>query len=71
LIGKDTFFCNISLLTNLRFRVEGANPENLWFNAVRALAVENGPLDQFKAALEQLVSKMAPRDGLRKVGEIL
>ena len=59
-----------SLLTNLRFRVEGANPEDPWFKAVRALTVENGPLDQFKAALEQLASKVAPISGLRKVGEI-
>lgn len=47
-----------NLLTNLRFRLEEGHDHQLWFNAVQALAVENGPLDQFKQALETLQAKM-------------
>jgi hypothetical protein len=36
-----------NLLINLRFRLdEGQYTHEPWFNAVRALAVQNGPLDQ-------------------------
>ncbi|KAH7382754.1 ankyrin repeat-containing domain protein [Phaeosphaeria sp. MPI-PUGE-AT-0046c] len=47
-----------SLLTNLRFRLEDEDVENPWFVAIRALAVENGPFDQFKEALELLQDRM-------------
>ena len=47
-----------SLLTILRFRLEGANAHSPWYITIRALAIENGPLDQFKQALELLQSKM-------------
>lgn len=47
-----------SLLIALRFRLEEGKSSTPWYTAVRALAVENGPLDQFKQALEQLLTKM-------------
>ncbi|KAH8710036.1 ankyrin repeat domain-containing protein [Phaeosphaeriaceae sp. PMI808] len=47
-----------NLLTNLRFRLEEGHAHQPWFNAVQALAVKNGPLDQFKQALESLQAKM-------------
>jgi hypothetical protein len=47
-----------NLLTHLRFRLEDGHAHQLWYNAVRALAVKNGPLDQFKQALETLQAKM-------------
>jgi hypothetical protein len=51
--------CNLqNLLTNLRYRLEQARAGDPWFTAVRALNVENGPLDQYKQALEQLRSKV-------------
>lgn len=74
---KDRAKCDIevsnisSLLTSLRYRLEGATSQDPWFIAVRALSVENGPLDQYKAALEQLMSKLAPADGLKRVGKAL
>ncbi|MCJ1468876.1 hypothetical protein MMC07_007506 [Pseudocyphellaria aurata] len=40
----------------------------LWYDAVQTLGVENGPLDQFKEALEQLRKKMT---GGSKVGGAL
>jgi uncharacterized protein YgfB (UPF0149 family) len=60
-----------SLLLNLRFRLEGGNAETSWNTAVRALAVENGPLDQFKQALELLQNKMTDGGRLKKAGEAL
>ncbi|KAI9792977.1 MAG: hypothetical protein M1816_001299 [Peltula sp. TS41687] len=75
--SKDRAKCAIeasnvySLLTNLRYRLEGATSEDPWFIAVRGLSIENGPLDQYKAALEQLMSKLAPADKLRRMGEAL
>jgi hypothetical protein len=47
-----------SLLLNLRFRLEEGSADRLWYTAIRALAVENGPLDQFKQALETLQTTM-------------
>jgi hypothetical protein len=49
-----------TLLTNLRFRVEGARSDGAWFTHVRALAVRNGPLDQFKDVLENIVEHISP-----------
>jgi hypothetical protein len=60
-----------SLLTNLRFRLEERHGHQSWFTAVQALDVENGPLDQFKQALETLQAKMTDGGRLKKVGEAL
>lgn len=60
-----------SLLLNLRFRLEEGSADTPWYTAVRALAVENGPLDQFKQALETLQTKMTDRGRLKKAGEAL
>lgn len=57
-----------SLLTNLRFRLEEENGETPWFVATRALAVENGPLDQFKDTLELLQDRMA--GGRGRLGQL-
>jgi hypothetical protein len=74
--SKDRAQCAIeasnlhSLLLNLRFRLEEGGSE-LWCTAVRALAVENGPLDQFKQALEMLATKMTEGGRLKKASEAL
>lgn len=60
-----------SLLLNLRFRLEGGDASQPWYVAVRALAVENGPLDQFKQALETLQVRMTDGGRLKKAGEAL
>jgi hypothetical protein len=61
--------CN--LLTNLRFHLDDANKGDRWFTNVRALAVENGPLDQYKQALEQLLSRVTRQDGMARVKQQL
>lgn len=60
-----------SLLLNLRFRLEEGSADASWYTAIRALAVENGPLDQFKQALELLQTKMTDRGRVKKAREAL
>ncbi|RYP77300.1 hypothetical protein DL769_003449 [Monosporascus sp. CRB-8-3] len=75
--SKDRTLCAIEtsnmyrLLFNLRDRVEEGDFEKPWYTAVRALAVENGPLDQFKQALETLQTMLTDGGRLKKVGEAL
>jgi hypothetical protein len=53
-----------NLLTTLRFRVEEARSDDPWFHQVKLLGIENGPLDQYKDALETIVDKLpSPRKG--------
>jgi hypothetical protein len=51
--------------------LEEGSASQPWYTAVRALAVENGPLDQFKQALETLQAKMTDGGRLKKAGEAL
>jgi hypothetical protein len=52
------------LLTTLQIHILGGRNSEPWFNAVRTL--EHGPLDQYKAALKQFVSKVSPGEGRRE-----
>jgi hypothetical protein len=76
--SKDRATCAIeasnvhSLLTNLRYRLEDADAQAPWFTAVRGLAVEDGPLDQFRHALQLLQDRMTGNTGrLEKVRQRL
>ena len=75
--SKDRAECAVeasslySLLLNLRFRLEGGDASQPWYVAVRALAVENGPLDQFKQALQTLQARMTDGGRLKKAGDAL
>ncbi|KAF1950514.1 hypothetical protein CC80DRAFT_426705 [Byssothecium circinans] len=68
---KDRAQCAIeasnlyNLLTTLRYRLEEGASNELWYTAVRALGVKNGPLDQYKLALEQLHAKIATGGGIK------
>ena len=55
-----------SLLINLLYRLEQGQAGDPWFVAIRALNIENGPFDQYKQALEQLLSMMEIQDGVQK-----
>jgi len=48
-----------SLLTTLRFRVEEAHSDDRWFNQIKLLGSENGPLDQFKDILKTMVTQLS------------
>jgi hypothetical protein len=67
--AETSNLCN--LLFNLRFRLEGQDTSQLWYTAIRGLAVENGPLDQFKQALETLQVRMTDGGRLKKAGKAL
>ena len=76
---KDCKQCTIevanvhSLLTNLRFRLEEQKELRAqWYKATQDLAIHNGPLDQFKQALEQLESRLGRNKGrVRRVGNAI
>ena len=59
------------LLASLRFRVEQSKAHDPWLSAVHNLGTENGPLDQAKEALERLVSKAEPCEGIQRLGKQL
>jgi hypothetical protein len=54
------------LLINLLYHLSQGKTGDPWFTAVRALNVENGPLDQYKQAVEQLWSRVEIQDGVQK-----
>jgi hypothetical protein len=48
-----------SLLTSMRFRVEGTRSDDPWFSQVKMLGTYNGPLDQLRDILEEMVGTMS------------
>ena len=75
--SKERALCAIevanlnSLLTDLRFRLEDADTTTPWYDATRKLGVENGPLDQFREALEELQSGMTGGGATKRLGNAL
>jgi hypothetical protein len=62
-----------NLLFQLRSRLEEANSNERWYTAAGALTVKDGPFDQYKHALEQLlaVAKVTGAGGIKKIGNAL
>lgn len=56
-----------TLLTNLRYRLQQGNAGDPWFKEVKGLGVQNGPLDQYKEALEQLCAKLDSHDAAKRL----
>lgn len=56
-----------SLLINLLYHLNQGKTGDPWYTTVRGLNVENGPLDQYKQALEQLRSRVEIQDSVQKV----
>ena len=48
----------LALLTSLRYRVEDIDAGDPWVQGVLTLGIANGPLDQFKEALESLARRL-------------
>lgn len=75
--SKDCMQCAVeisnlyNLLFNLRVHLEEGSPDTPWYTDVRALYVENGPLDQFKQALETLQAKITDGGRLKKTGKAM
>ena len=57
----------LSPLINLRYRAEKAQIGDPWFEQLRKLNVKDGPLDQYKQALELLRTKVEIGDGIQKI----
>jgi hypothetical protein len=58
-------------LFSLKDLVGRAESDESWLATVRSLGVPNGPLAQFKLALERLATCLEPVVGLRKAGKVL
>lgn len=69
--SKDRAQCAIDasnlypLLLTLRFRLEESSCEDPWYGEVKALGLEDGPLDQYRQALELLQTKLGGWDRFR------
>lgn len=48
------------LFTDLRYRLEETKSTDPWFNGLRSLGGEGGPLMEFKSAMEDIANKLAP-----------
>ncbi len=60
-----------TVFTSLRYRVEELTSSDPWLLGVRSLGVENGPLGQFKEAMELLAEKLKPQSSFKKFGSKL
>jgi hypothetical protein len=58
-------------LITLRYRAELAQSGDPWFEQLRRLNVQDGPLDQYKQALEMLRSKGDMTSGMHRLKERL
>ena len=56
-----------NLLINLQYRLEEGGATEAWYTVIRTLNVQNGPLDQYKNALEQLQSKVMSGSGFKNI----
>ncbi len=68
---RDTLLCEVASVTSflsiLKDQAQQADSSDTWRTTIASLDVPRGPLEQFKAALERLASKLAPSKGLEKI----
>ena len=58
------------MLLILQDQAEQARAGDPWSLTLQSLDVPNGPMQQFRAALEVLKSKLAPVEGWSKLGKV-
>ena len=58
-------------LHTLKALAKGMTPDDVHTSALRSLNVTDGPLEQFKSALEFLVLKLEPAHGLKRASRAL
>ena len=61
----------LSLLTDLRYRIDDADTNDPWFEGLFLLGGTEGPIDLFREDMEALAKKLKPETGLAKVGKRL
>lgn len=59
------------LFTSLRYRLEDTDAQDCWVQGVLTLGTANGPLDQFKEALESLATRLHNSGTGKSVGKTL
>lgn len=60
------------ILFILQDQADQAKHDDQWSSTLQSLSVPEGPLDQFRRALERLSSKLAPpATGLKKLGKAI
>ena len=59
------------LFTDLRYRLEETKSTDPWFNGLRSLGGEGGPLMEFKSAIEDIANKLAPAPRVVKLTRVL
>jgi hypothetical protein len=60
-----------TLLISLDDFLSASTSTEPWFNKVQALADKDGPLDQYRLALESLLAKVEPKGKVRKTLNVL
>lgn len=60
-----------TLLLNLSTLLTESNSREPWYTEVQALAVKDGPLDQYIHALERLLKKANPESRTRRIANTL
>src|SRR5256885_204326 len=60
-----------TLLLKLNLRLSESSSKEPWYTEVQGLAVKDGPLNQYKLALQQLLAKVKPANGMRKLANPL
>jgi len=60
-----------TLLLKLNLRLSESNSQEPWCAEVQALAIKDGPLDQYKLALRHLLAKVEPTNKMRKLVNVL
>jgi hypothetical protein len=60
-----------TLLLELNLHLSEASSQEPWYAEVQTLAVKDGPLDQYKLALQHLLAKVEPTNKVRKLAKIL
>lgn len=61
----------LAFLTDFRYKVEESSTDDPWYSSVQLLAATDGPLEQFRDELEELMRRLKPQTGLRKFGKAL
>ena len=64
--------CNVStMLYVLEDQANQAQQGDVWSSTLLSLNGPNGPINQFKTALERLEKKLRPVEGLRKIVKVI
>ena len=64
--------CNVnSMLYVLEDQASQTPHDDAWSSTLRSLGGPNGPIKQFKIALERLEKKIRPVEGMKKIGKAI